>query len=187
MDTSKQLTFLPGGQTAGGQICAALANDPADLMANFRLWRASLSGVTKELNVTFGDMMFTGWGPGQNEVLMQDIRSRLVEISRWWLPILYGALGAVLFCLVRMLDKDQISPKLSEVLLRMVFGAFAGFVVSTLFVPSGVFTGQFSGSTPGASLLSLVFGYSLDSFTALLTRLNQLVVDSTRKASPPDR
>lgn len=165
-------------------ICDGLLTDPSDLVVNFRVWRASLKGFSKELQILRSEQMFTGRGPGSNEILEQKLRAKMAIVTHWWLPVLNGALGAIIFCLTRMLRDRSSAPKLGEVLLRMVFGGFAGVVVSTLLLPSGVALGPYTGSAPAISLLAFIFGFSLDSFIMVLERLNRLVVDSTKPKSP---
>ncbi|MFD3190203.1 hypothetical protein ACFMPD_08005 [Sedimentitalea sp. HM32M-2] len=164
-------------------ICSKLANDPSDLVQNFRAWRTSLRRVSSELQILGGDLMFTGLGPGSNEILEQKLRAKMTIVTHWWLPVLNGALGAVIYCLTKMLKDRATAPKMGEVVLRMVFGGFAGILVSTLLLPSGVVVGPYVASAPGVSLLAFIFGFSLDSFIALLERLNRLVVESTRPKS----
>ena len=98
--------------------------------------------------------------------------------------MLNGALGAIIFCLTRMIKDRVTAPKLGEVLLRMVFGGFIGILVSTLLLPGGAITGQYVNTAPGVSLLAFIFGFSLDSFIQLLERLNRMVMDSTRPKDP---
>jgi hypothetical protein len=176
----------PLARTEREIICDALMSDPSDLMLNFRVWRESLKGFSKELQILRSEQMFTGRGPGWNEVLEQKLQAKMTLVTHWWLPVLNGALGAIIFCLTRMLRDRATAPKLGEVLLRMVFGGFAGVVVSTLLLPSGVALGPYTGSAPAISLLAFIFGFSLDSFIMVLERLNRLVVDSTRHKSPDE-
>lgn len=164
-------------------ICSKLENDPSDLVQNFRAWRTSLRRLSSELQILGGDLMFTGLGPGSNEILEQKLRAKMTIVTHWWLPVLNGALGAVIYCLTKMLKDRANAPKMGEVVLRMVFGGFAGILVSTLLLPSGVVAAPYVASAPGVSLLAFIFGFSLDSFIALLDRLNRLVVESTRPKS----
>ena len=161
-------------------VCNKYAKDPVDLMSNFQVWQTSLREFSSQLRISRGEGMFTGKGPGANDILAQKLRSKMTIVTHWWLPVLNGALGAVIFCLTKMIKDKSVAPRLGEVLLRMVFGGFAGIVVSTLLLPSGVPMGPYVDSAPGVSLLAFIFGFSLDSFIQLLERLNQLVIESTR-------
>lgn len=128
--------------------------------------------------------MFTGKVLGNNLVLEHRLQSGMTIVSYWLLPVLNGALGAIIFCLTWMLKDKLRAPKSGEIILRMVFGGFADLLIATLFLPSGVPLGPYAGSAPGVSLLAFIFGFSLDSFIMVLERLNRLVMDSTRPKDP---
>lgn len=90
--------------------------------------------------------------------------------NRWVLPMLYGALGAIVYSIVRILNPFLASPSLRTSLLRVLFGAFTGITISMLFGPSNIF--DLAGQPIAASLLLIcfLFGYSIDSFLGLLRR-----------------
>jgi hypothetical protein len=90
--------------------------------------------------------------------------------NRWVLPMLYGALGAIVYSIVRLLNPFLVSPPLRTSLLRVLFGAFTGITISMLFGPASLF--DLGGQPIAASLLLIcfLFGYSIDSFLALLRR-----------------
>ncbi len=165
-------------------VCERFKSDKTDLVLNYRVWNTSFAGFSNELEIVHSEPMFSGKGLGSNLVLEYRLQSRMIVVTHWLLPILNGALGAIIFCLTRMLKDRQRAPKSGEIILRMVFGGFAGLLVATLLLPSGVPLGPYAGSAPGISLLAFVFGFSIDSFIMVLERLNRLVVDSTRPKDP---
>lgn len=169
-------------------VCESFLSNPSDLIQQYNVWRTSLKGFSDAFDIRRTQPMFTGKGPGTNLILEHKLRAKMTIITMWWLPILNGALGAIIFCLTRMLKDKSTAPKLGEIVLRMVFGGFAGLLVSILLLPSGVAFGQFVGNAPGVSLLAFVFGFSLDSFIQLLERMNQLVIESTtsKKSEKPE-
>jgi hypothetical protein len=165
-------------KTEKDMVCESFLSNPSDLIQQYRVWRTSLKGFSETFEISRTQPMFTGKGPGTNLILEHRLRAKLTIVTLWWLPILNGALGAIIFCLTRLLNDKSNAPKFAEIVLRMVFGGFAGLLVSTLLLPSGVAFGQFAGNAPGVSLLAFIFGFSLDSFIQLLERLNQLVIES---------
>lgn len=175
---NQQISFL-APQSSVADICKELLDDPSDLIRNYKVYQASLNGAFADTSIWGIDLMLTGAGPGTIEVAQQQLRDQMAIITRWWLPILYGSVGAILFCLTKLIRDKSNAPKLAEVFLRLIFGGFAGFVVSALLIPSGVVPNSIAGSAPGASFLAFIFGYSLDSFVSILERLNQLVMEST--------
>lgn len=91
--------------------------------------------------------------------------------NRFLLPMIYGAMGATLFCLIRVL-----SPSLSELgpgraMLRILFGAFAAMTLSMLFIPSNLFTINAQSNSAVVFLACFVVGYSFGSIIAALHRL----------------
>ncbi len=101
----------------------------------------------------------------------EKLKSRISQANRFALPIIYGALGAALFCLVRVL-----TPALSELgpareFLRILFGAFAAMTLSMLFIPANVFSINEQSNPTLIFLACFLFGYSFDAVLAALHRL----------------
>ncbi|MEM7709220.1 MAG: hypothetical protein AAF264_00370 [Pseudomonadota bacterium] len=99
------------------------------------------------------------------------LTDKIAIANRFALPIIYGSLGAALFCLVRVL-----TPALSDLgpgraSLRILFGAFAAMTMSMLFIPANVFTINDQSSPTLIFLVCFVFGYSFDAVLAALHRL----------------
>lgn len=128
-----------------------------------------------------GRYLISGPGKAVAEISKQQLLRKKNVVSRWWLPVLHGALGGVIFCLVRSLRRFTVQVSWKEFLLRLFFGGFVGFAVSTLLIPSGLMAIEYTRPTPVASLMAFVFGYSIDSFLAVLNRLNEYF---TRSLSP---
>ena len=107
------------------------------------------------------------------------VRNRLAIVQNWWLPALYGSLGAFAFCMWRVLDPQVTRFSIAEVLPRIVFGAFAGLTLTMLFVPSNVMALDPTAGRPLIYLTAFVFGYSVESFVATLNNLNSLIAKAT--------
>ena len=144
----------------------------------YRWYQASFADLAKTIPLYSGSELFRGTGTATIEVLKKNLTEYQVVVHRWILPTLHGALGAVLFCLVRAIREPFLVPFTPrDIMLRLFFGAFVGYLVSALFVPSGVLGQASSGAAPIASIASFVFGYSIDSFIGLLNRMNSYIVE----------
>lgn len=115
-----------------------------------------------------------------------DLSDKVSLVNRWWLPVLYGSLGAVLFCLVRVL-----TPSLSDLgpgrgFLRILFGAFSAMTLSMLFIPANVFAVNAQSNPTLIFLFCFLFGYSFDAVLAALHRLETYLQGQMRTddASP---
>ncbi len=105
----------------------------------------------------------------------EQLRGILANVQNWWLPTIYGALGAVVYCMWRTLNPHVAPLGYLDGGMRIAFAALAGLTLSLLLVPSQM-TGL--GATPQRPLVYLiafVFGYSIEAFVATLNRLNTAV------------
>jgi hypothetical protein len=167
--------------SAGQSVCDQFNQKNYRLSEQFDWYKSSLARVGEIIPLETRDSLFKGGSEASIEVLQTRLAQLQSLAHRWLLPVLYGALGAVIFCLVRALRATHLLPMSgSEILLRVGFGAFVGYIVSALLIPSGMFAGQFSGGAPLASLAAFILGYSIDSFLSVLNRLNGMVLSSTR-------
>jgi hypothetical protein len=103
------------------------------------------------------------------------LSAKIAIANRWALPVLYGSLGAALFCLVRVL-----TPALSDLgpgraFLRILFGAFAAMTLSMLFIPANVFAINAQSNSTLIFLACFLFGYSFDAVLAALGRLERFL------------
>ncbi len=163
------------------EFCESISAGRGDLASRTKIWQASLTDFSSLLEISAASLMLSGVGPGSNEVLVQKLNSRLSVVTRWWLPILNGALGAIIYCLNLMINNDPKEPRFGEVLLRTVFGGFVGLLVATLIIPSAIVSPVYASGAAGASLLAFIFGFAQNSFISMLERLNKLVVESTQR------
>ena len=106
----------------------------------------------------------------------------LVDIaSNWWLPAIYGALGAVIYSLRRYLNPLVPDPTAVRSFLRILFGAFAGISIAWFWAPSSLDELSFSGISIGALALAFLLGYSLDAFFGLLDKLVSLLSSTVER------
>jgi hypothetical protein len=96
-----------------------------------------------------------------------------IEITnKWMLPVLYGALGAVLYVLARHFNPFAPSLSLARVALRITFAMFVAVTISMLFVPTNVMSPTIVSTPSGIFLLCFIAGYSTDTFIRFLSKLN---------------
>lgn len=116
----------------------------------------------------------------------QELTSKLNIVRRWWLPIVYGALGSVVYCMWRVLNPTTSPFGLLHVVLRTAFAGLAALTLSMLLIPSNALALGAETSRPFIYLVSFVFGYSIEAFVTTLNNLNAFL--STRlqpKSTPP--
>lgn len=94
-------------------------------------------------------------------------------ISAWgllYLPALYGAFGATMYYMRRILDPTLPDPTLFHFIHRVALGAFAGVIVTWFWAPSNALTAGFT--SVGLTLFTVAFivGFSVDILFALLER-----------------
>ncbi|MGB0659573.1 MAG: hypothetical protein ACPGNV_05275 [Mangrovicoccus sp.] len=114
-----------------------------------------------------------------DKVIFENQKNRMlryVELyGRWYLPALYGALGALLFTMRSFLNPVFPDPPFLTVVLRVVLGSFAGVVLGWFMTPE---LSQSIGSISGVrlSLLTIAFlcGFGIDVFFAFFDRLVSL-------------
>lgn len=87
------------------------------------------------------------------------------------LPCLYGALGAFVFFMKRVLDPLHPNPPLHRMAFRVALGALAGMSLAWLW--EGVFksTGELEAVGFGLFTLAFIFGFAIDVFFTLLNHL----------------
>jgi hypothetical protein len=89
----------------------------------------------------------------------------------WLLPALYGALGASMFHLRRLLNPILPNPSPLRLIYRFTVGAFAGIIIAWFWTPDT--TTASDAHHVGFSIFAVAFltGYGIDIFFALLDRL----------------
>ncbi len=103
------------------------------------------------------------------------LRGILANVQNWWLPTIYGALGAVVYCMWRTLNPHLAPLGYLDGGMRIAFAALAGLTLSLLFVPSQMTGLAATPQRPLVYLIAFVFGYSIEAFVATLNRLNAAV------------
>ncbi len=90
-------------------------------------------------------------------------------LGAWLLPALYGALGAAIYYLRRLLRTSLPNPPFARVATRVVLGGLAGVLVASMWT-APVGTGQ-NLMTLSPFLVAFLFGYSIEIFFRLLDKL----------------
>lgn len=103
---------------------------------------------------------------------MQELQERLNIVHLWALPIIYGALGSIVYCMWRILNTNVSALGLSYSVLRTVFAGLAALTFSMLLVPSNILTMSVDLNRPLIYLLSFIFGYSIEAFVNTLNMIN---------------
>ncbi|MEL6682088.1 MAG: hypothetical protein AAFQ09_05520 [Pseudomonadota bacterium] len=102
----------------------------------------------------------------------QELQERLNIVHLWALPIIYGALGSIVYCMWRILNTNVSALGLSYSVLRTVFAGLAALTFSMLLVPSNILTMSVDLNRPLIYLLSFIFGYSIEAFVNTLNMIN---------------
>ncbi len=103
---------------------------------------------------------------------MQELQERLNIVHLWALPIIYGSLGSIVYCMWRILNTNVAALGLSYSVLRTVFAGLAALTFSMLLVPSNILTMSVDLNRPLIYLLSFIFGYSIEAFVNTLNMIN---------------
>ena len=103
---------------------------------------------------------------------MQILRDLVSVVHLWALPIIYGALGSIVYCMWRVLNPNLASLGGLYVIMRTAFAGLAALTLSMLLVPSNILTVGVELNRPFIYLLSFIFGYSIEAFVGTLNTLN---------------
>jgi hypothetical protein len=114
--------------------------------------------------------------------LIDNLRNWATIWGEWFLPGLYGALGAVLYYMRRILDPNVPDPPLSRVLHRMFLGSFAGIIVTWFWAPDLKID---DAGSVGLTTFTLAFlvGFGIEVLFSLLDRLVGTLSEAARGAS----
>lgn len=99
----------------------------------------------------------------------------------WVLPALYGALGAALYHMRRVLNPILPNPSPLRVLYRITVSAFAGIVIAWIWAPGPQANEEFQNIGVNLFVVAFLVGYSIDVFFTLLDRLVAGVTGSIGK------
>ncbi|WP_147107165.1 hypothetical protein [Tateyamaria sp. syn59] len=105
-------------------------------------------------------------------VRIKDLRDGLNTIHLWALPIFYGMLGSVVYCMWRVLNPSVAALGFFYSFMRTIFAGLAAMTLSMLLVPSNILTAGVELNRPLIYLLSFVFGYSVEVFINTLNMFN---------------
>ncbi len=181
--------LLPGASIPSDNPCELFGNTQSRVLEEeFRWYQATFRDLAAVIPLSSGVELFRGTGTAAIEVLKKDLLESQSVIHRWLLPTLNGALGAVIFCLVRAIREPFLLPLgAREISLRLFFGAFVGYLISALFLPAGLIGTPTVSAAPITSLAAFIFGYSIDSFIGLLDRVNSYVSELPDKGKNSNR
>ena len=156
-----------------GQI--GLADQPTDTLD--QALRSGLTVVqTQAGRIPLGDYEHTIFAVNS---LKRELNQRLNIVRFWALPIIYGALGALVYCLWRTLTPSVSGLGFWHPIMRMIFGSLAALTFSMLLIPANVLSIGLEAQTPIVYLLSFIFGYSVDGFVRILNVLNAFIASNT--------
>lgn len=112
------------------------------------------------------------------ESYRQELVSKLSIVRLWALPIIYGALGSIVYCLWRVLDTNVSGLGFALPVVRTIFAGLAALTFSMLLVPANVLSIGAEMNRPIIYLLSFIFGYSIEAFISTLNVINTYVMSN---------
>ncbi|GLS32057.1 hypothetical protein SAMN04488498_1062 [Mesorhizobium albiziae] len=114
-------------------------------------------------------------------VLSKPVSSIISFYSFMVLPCLFGAFGALMYYMRRVLDPRAVDPSLTRTLHRVALGALSGMILAWLW--NGMFNANedFRAVGLGVFALAFVFGFSIDVFFVFLDRLVRLSTDAVNR------
>jgi hypothetical protein len=110
-----------------------------------------------------------GFG-SRTKTLIERAEKNIELAGAWFLPAVWGILGAVLFNIRSLLDHMRPNPRFARALLRILLGGLAGFLAAQMLVPSQLIDAPFAGSA-GLYLLAFTVGYSVHVLFNFLDRI----------------
>lgn len=100
-----------------------------------------------------------------------DIQYRLEIMSLWWLPALYGALGALIYHLREYLSGMRPDPTFMKLMVRVGLSAFAGVAIGWFWIPKDASVLGVSEVPLTPLTIAFLVGFAIDAFVALLDRI----------------
>ena len=116
---------------------------------------------------------------------IQSLTERLNIVYLWALPIIYGSLGSIVYCMWRVLNPNLAPLGALYTIMRTAFAGLAALTLSMLLVPTNILTVGVDLNRPIIYLLSFIFGYSIEAFVSTLNVLNTYL--STNLTPKPRR
>ena len=102
----------------------------------------------------------------------EQLRRKVANVQNLWLPTVFGALGAIVYCMWRVLTPAAAPLGFLDTTMRIAFAALAGLTLSMLFLPANVLSLATTANRPLIYLIAFVFGYSVEAFVATLNSMN---------------
>jgi hypothetical protein len=102
---------------------------------------------------------------------LYDIQYRLDIMSLWWLPALYGALGALIYHLREYLSGTRPDPTFMKLLVRVGLSAFAGIAIGWFWIPKDSSVLGITEVPLTPLTIAFLVGFAIDAFVALLDRI----------------
>lgn len=117
---------------------------------------------------------------------LREVNDRTNWLGIWFLPALYGAFGAMIYYMRRVLDPNLPDPPVVRMLHRIALGAFSGTILAWLWAPTKMSSGL---TDIGLNVFAAAFlvGFSADVFFALLDRLVFLLTRWIRALGAPEK
>lgn len=106
------------------------------------------------------------------------LQNKLNIVHRWALPVIYGCLGSIVYCMWRVLTPAVAPLGFFYTTLRVAFAGLAALTLSMLLVPSNTLAMGADVNRPFIYLLSFIFGYSIEAFVNTLNGLNRSLAAS---------
>lgn len=100
-----------------------------------------------------------------------DLEQRFIVVSAWWLPSLYGALGAMVYTLGFMLSRIHPDPKFFRSIVRLMMGSLAGVTVVNFFTPEIATMVYLPVKSFGLLAIAFLAGFSVEVVLELLRNL----------------
>jgi len=184
-----------GGQT-GGQPSRAREEDQ-------RIYILDRFNTVDEINALIEDEIYDitgrnekmpGWPYPDAVKVMEQLASELSNqvsvVHRWLLPIFYGMMGSVMYCLWRILNPPTAPLDFLYTFMRTAFAGLAALTLSMLILPANVLSLPFETTRPAIYLVAFLFGYSIETFVNYLNALNRwlsarISVRNKEEAAPP--
>jgi hypothetical protein len=182
-----QMVGLASSQVTAS-IDALVAVAPAPPARKFQSMLEKVSTLREETMQTAGRSPQLSSDYAQSRQSMRtsssELSSKLDIVHRWLLPIIYGAMGSVVYCIWRILNASHATLGFYYTVLRTAFAGLAALTLSMLLIPSDTLTLGVEASRPVIYLVAFIFGYSIEAFVSTLNNLNRAMVNSL---SPKER
>ena len=129
------------------------------------------SGTQTTVDASRDESIGSQLGYGSRTKTLIERAEKDIELAgAWFLPAVWGMLGAVLFNIRSLLDHMRPNPPFARALLRILLGGLAGVLAAQMLVPSQLIDAPFAGSA-GLYLLAFTVGYSVHVLFNFLDRI----------------